>query len=418
MQVLKRSTLLIFMLVAYALSGNLSGCNTNDSGSPTSSSLVPTYPLWETSPDNQNQINFWSEKGKEEFAVSLDSNGEFRLNIPAGEYLVTYSTRYGTFRLVLHASENVILHIGLSEGDAVSQLSIQKGKISQDSSNVQQHGTVTLYAWPGSDSPDWQETFSAGSHSSPIILVDKGQIATEISIIPKPNPSTPSIAPKPPINTTNPQCEKRSKTLELLRRIASALGSYQVDMNTFPIALDEGPLHEGLLPLFYYDGPYHDEWGAALQYQSDGSNYSLKSYGSDAREGEDDDIFTQDLLFADGAMGSPIFIDGCPPEDPADTQKRTIATMRAIATAIGSYDVDWNHYPLALEERNFSIELFENPTYEYYRGTVKDGWGTPFKYISDGTSYRLTSYGQDQREGDGGGEFDVDIFFQDGALFP
>lgn len=98
--------------------------------------------------------------------------------------------------------------------------------------------------------------------------------------------------------------------------------------------------------------------------------------------------------------------------------RRTTSTMRAIATAIGSYQVDWDHYPLALEERDFSLEIFENPTYDYYLGPVVDAWGTPLRYISDGATYRLMSYGEDRSEGNSGGAYDADIVYQDGTLLP
>ena len=91
--------------------------------------------------------------------------------------------------------------------------------------------------------------------------------------------------------------------------------------------------------------------------------------------------------------------------------------MRAIATALGSFQVDYDHYPNQPTEAVLSNKILPAP---YYAGTFQDAWETGFRYVSDGKSYKLTSYGKDKKEG-GGGEkkynnFDADIIFSDGKL--
>jgi hypothetical protein len=45
-----------------------------------------------------------------------------------------------------------------------------------------------------------------------------------------------------------------------------------------------------------------------------------------------------------------------------------------------------------------------------------DKWGTPFQYLSEGSTYILKSYGQDGIEGEGNDKFDSDIIFIDGEF--
>ena len=70
---------------------------------------------------------------------------------------------------------------------------------------------------------------------------------------------------------------------------------------------------------------------------------------------------------------------------------KTMATMRAIGTALGSWNVDNNAFPATLNE------LYP----DYYDGSLVDGWGTAYVYISinNGGGYELISYGSDRVSG-------------------
>src|SRR5512136_1287275 len=74
-------------------------------------------------------------------------------------------------------------------------------------------------------------------------------------------------------------------------------------------------------------------------------------------------------------------------------RSRTAADMRAIGTALGSYQVDCNIFPV--QAGNFQSiyrqgALATGMTGEYYEGAYKDGWGSIFYYSSgNGQSYTL-----------------------------
>ena len=90
-------------------------------------------------------------------------------------------------------------------------------------------------------------------------------------------------------------------------------------------------------------------------------------------------------------------------------RKRTEADMRALATALGSFNVDENAYPVQISETAWNDNILPST---YWRGSTRDGWGNSYLYWSDGTTYRLTSYGKDKKIG--GDEFDEDIVYSDG----
>lgn len=106
-------------------------------------------------------------------------------------------------------------------------------------------------------------------------------------------------------------------------------------------------------------------------------------------------------------------------------QKRTMADMRTVATALEAFAVDNNAYPTTdgwvdcgeLAGRLTPTYLKELPT--------KDGWGFPLRCWSDGQHYRLVSPGKDgQKDQDWSGKieetqtssFDNDIVFVDGQF--
>lgn len=96
-------------------------------------------------------------------------------------------------------------------------------------------------------------------------------------------------------------------------------------------------------------------------------------------------------------------------------RSRTAADMRALGTAVGSYMVDFNFFPIqaeATEMRNVALPP------EYYGGAYRDGWETPFIYISDesGSEYLLVSYGKDKMPGSGRSEFDADVVYMNGQF--
>lgn len=88
---------------------------------------------------------------------------------------------------------------------------------------------------------------------------------------------------------------------------------------------------------------------------------------------------------------------------------RAKGNMRAIGTALESYWVDFAIYPIFTSEIELSQHII---SHEYYGGPYTDAWGTPFRYNSNGNTYRLISFGKDREAGSSGSEFDADIVYE------
>ena len=105
-------------------------------------------------------------------------------------------------------------------------------------------------------------------------------------------------------------------------------------------------------------------------------------------------------------------------------QKRTMADMRSVGTAIESYAVDNNFYPKGMANvAAAGISTHVSPIYIKTVPTT-DGWSNVWDIDSDanGTTYTITSIAKDAAaEGTpaGGttGDFDCDIIFVDGQFF-
>ena len=106
-------------------------------------------------------------------------------------------------------------------------------------------------------------------------------------------------------------------------------------------------------------------------------------------------------------------------------QKRTMAGMRAITTALASYNTDHGQFP---NLRGTTADLAPPLEAHYMRFTPRaDGWGNDMIYgildpAVDGASYIMRSYGKDGADdglgGIGGETHDVnnDIVVFDGAF--
>jgi len=95
-------------------------------------------------------------------------------------------------------------------------------------------------------------------------------------------------------------------------------------------------------------------------------------------------------------------------------RSRTAADMRAIGTALGSYQVDFNWYPKTAGTDFAVTPLMPG---EYFAGSTKDGWSTFFRYTSsDGSEYTLESYGKNKSDGFTNSEFDSDVRFNNGQF--
>ena len=102
-------------------------------------------------------------------------------------------------------------------------------------------------------------------------------------------------------------------------------------------------------------------------------------------------------------------------------QKRTMADMRSIATAIETYSVDYGFYPKGIAQIS-DFTTYLTPT---YIRTIpqRDAWKTTFKAqtSANGQTYSLVSYGKDGSD-DGISigltttDFNADIGFSNGSF--
>jgi len=108
-------------------------------------------------------------------------------------------------------------------------------------------------------------------------------------------------------------------------------------------------------------------------------------------------------------------------------QKRSMADMRSLGTAVESYSVDVNFYPISTSMATISslnpVTMGIQPIYIKLAPT-EDGWGGTYFYGSDsggsGSEYTIVSYGKDKvvssSSAGSTADFDCDIIFQNGTF--
>ena len=195
----------LFRLIAIGLAGIglMMSCNEDNSSKPTASN-IPMFPAGQSS-ENSEEMGFYSSNGDGQFGAWAGDLAEFQIGVPAGEYLLTYSSTVGTFYVAFRATNAAILHIGLLGNDRVASATIQKGKITNESVNTWGSNAVTLFAWPGSGVA-WNVVFQSDG-SWPINLITGGQVASGVNKLSGPEgaPSSPTTTTTEPANTTTTQ---------------------------------------------------------------------------------------------------------------------------------------------------------------------------------------------------------------------
>ncbi len=80
-------------------------------------------------------------------------------------------------------------------------------------------------------------------------------------------------------------------------------------------------------------------------------------------------------------------------------QKRTMADMRTVATAVGAYGTDNAFYPRALTDIQ-GLAAYISPIY-IKTFPSRDGWGGVYWFVTDaaGSNYTLVSYAKDRIAG-------------------
>lgn len=103
-------------------------------------------------------------------------------------------------------------------------------------------------------------------------------------------------------------------------------------------------------------------------------------------------------------------------------QKRTMADIRSIATAIESYSVDWNFYPKVADGVINDLTTYLTPTY-IKKLPTNDGWNREMRWYgtTSGASYTLQSYGknggEDVNTNGPTTDFNADILYVDGRFY-
>ena len=138
-------------------------------------------------------MGFYSAKGDGQYGAFVNERSEFQISVPTGEYLLTYTTTIGTFYVAFRATNASILFIGLTSGVSVSEASVQKGKIINETQRNWQSNSVTLFAWP--DGPAWNGVFQSDGSTAVVLIKNQG-VAPGVNKLPEPQPAaTPTQQP-------------------------------------------------------------------------------------------------------------------------------------------------------------------------------------------------------------------------------
>ena len=103
-------------------------------------------------------------------------------------------------------------------------------------------------------------------------------------------------------------------------------------------------------------------------------------------------------------------------------QKRTMADIRSVGTAVEAYAVDVNFYPrnIAFGPLGTTVAIHVEPTF-IRQAPDNDGWGGDIQYGSDtlGTEYTVRSWAKDRAASAQTGkttDFDCDIVYMVGGF--
>ena len=165
------------ILASAMIVGLMMSCKDDDSSKPTAPN-IPVFPEGQSS-ENSSSMGFYSEQGNGEFGTNTDINGEFTVSVPAGEYLLTYgASNGGTYYVAFRATAAAVLHIGLRDNAEVVNVSVQKGKIINESQKTWVSDAVTLFAWP--DGPNWNGVFQSDGSTEKVLMTNGWKIIGEI----------------------------------------------------------------------------------------------------------------------------------------------------------------------------------------------------------------------------------------------
>ncbi len=137
-------------------------------------------------------VNCYVSRGISDQIGVYKGTGFFQLNVPAGDYLLTYTTNLGTFEIVFRATTTALLNIGIQPGDELQEAYLQKGTIVDTAGEVGTFGPVIVYAQPGSGTAlSRGEIFIIDTTFEIIILISGGEVVPSDLVILLPEPQSP-----------------------------------------------------------------------------------------------------------------------------------------------------------------------------------------------------------------------------------
>jgi hypothetical protein len=115
--------------------------------------------------------NFFVREGSsDQFGVYYNGESDFfQLQIPQGDYLLTYTTTLGQFYLVFRATERALITVGLQDGDVVYEAMLYKGTVTGTTPTFQQHPVIVFSEFGARDG--WWEIFQKDEYSPGIIVI-------------------------------------------------------------------------------------------------------------------------------------------------------------------------------------------------------------------------------------------------------
>jgi hypothetical protein len=185
----KRTRRIHCIVIVVSLLTCVAGCkyfdrsNSGGSFSPSDPSAIPTSPdSSPSSPAIQLAIplsseqpghfgNFFADVGiSDEVGVYYDGRSDFfQVQVPLGEYLLTYTTTLGIFYMVFQATESAIITVGIHEGDQVYEAMLYNGTVT-DPSNGVEYPPVILFSEFGAMDGGWN-IFVKDDYSPGILLI-------------------------------------------------------------------------------------------------------------------------------------------------------------------------------------------------------------------------------------------------------
>lgn len=128
--------------------------------------------------DAELATNFWvSPTTGDKFGIALGIDA-FRVRSLPGDYLLTYTTWLGTFYIPFRAVETAKLTIALQPGDAVIDVTLQPGTITDISQGTafEDNTVIALLGPGGGPIVNWQDVFSIDLNLPVVVLVQGGQV--------------------------------------------------------------------------------------------------------------------------------------------------------------------------------------------------------------------------------------------------